>query len=243
MGWRSAASVVARIPNFFGLSSAFSMEPVRSTDVPELSEWEASSFLSKWTFCVANPMLKLGEKRPLQFDDLLHIPKRYSSSLMVATLREAYRTSTAWWFLPRLLIALAKLMYTDVVLMGVYTLLEAGCMVISPLLLRYLLRALQDSSSAECYMWAAILSGIGLFQVVLHHALFFLSMRVGWAWKNTTTALIHDKLIGMDANKLQSSGASTGMMVNMISNDVARFEEFAVVRHCIIPSSLIPSLT
>jgi hypothetical protein len=65
-------------------------------------------------------------------------------------------------------------------------------------------------------------------------------MRVGWAWKNTTTALIHDKLIGMDANKLQSSGASTGMMVNLISNDVARFEEFAVVSPCIQLTSSIP---
>ena len=102
-------------------------------------------------------------------------------------------------------------------------------MVISPLLLQYLLKALENSSSRECYMWAGILSGVGLFQVVIHHALFFISMRMGWVWKNTCTALIHDKLIGMDAIKLQSSGAGTGMMVNLISNDVARFEEFAVV--------------
>lgn len=196
---------------------------------PILSEWEQSSLWTKWTFSVINPVLKLGEQRPLQFEDLLNIEQRYSSSHMVVELSEAYASSKAWWFFPRLFIALMKSTLTDVILVAIYTLLEGGCMVISPLLLRYFLRALEDSSSSACYEWAAILSGVGLFQVILHHVLFMISMRLGWRWKNATTALIHDKLIRMDAIKLQSSGVGTGMMVNLISNDVARFEEVTVV--------------
>ena len=54
-------------------------------------------------------------------------------------------------------------------------------------------------------------------------------MRVGWNWKNASTALVHLKLLHLDSGVLQSSGSGTGMMVNLISNDVSRFEEFAIV--------------
>lgn len=195
-----------------------------------LSEWEKASFWSKWTFSVTNPLLKLGEQRPIQFDDLYHIQERFETARTVLLLKNAYKNSKAWWFIPRLMVALFRYMWFESILVGLFTFIEASCMVISPLLLQYLLKALESSSSDECYMWAGILSGVGLFQVIVHHSLFFISMRMGWTWKNTCTALIHDKLIGMDTIKLQSSGAGTGMMVNLISNDVARFEEFAVVR-------------
>jgi len=54
-------------------------------------------------------------------------------------------------------------------------------------------------------------------------------MRLGWNWKNASTALVHLKLLHLDSGVLQSSGSGTGMMVNLISNDVSRFEEFAIV--------------
>ena len=95
--------------------------------------------------------------------------------------------------------------------------------------LSYLLDSLENDSDQECYKWAAVLSGIAFVQVVIHHIFVFVAMRTGWNWKNATTALIHENLIQMDVNILQSSGSGTGMMVNMISNDVARFEEFTTV--------------
>jgi hypothetical protein len=205
------------------------MSPSTQEDAAEKSEWETSSFLGRWTFSVANPMLKLGEQRPLQFDDLLHIERRYHSSSMVVELKSCYENAKAWWFFPRLLIALLRFRPTEVMLIALYTVAEGACMVISPLLLRFFLRALESGTTGQCYMWAGILSGIGLIQVIIHHVLFMISMRLGWAWKNATTALIHDKLIRMDAIRLQSSGVGTGLMVNLVSNDVARFEEFTVV--------------
>jgi len=196
----------------------------------EQSEWERGSFLGKWTFSIANPMLKEGEKKPLEYDQLLHIPKRDRSEEMLPSFREAYNISKPLWFMPRLMVAQIRWAYVDVIFISVFTVLEAGCMVISPLLLNYLLESLENEDpDRTCYMFAALLSGVGIIQVIIHHVVFFVTMRLGWNWKNVTTALIHEKLIQMDVNILQSSGSGTGMMVNMISNDVARFEEFPVV--------------
>ena len=196
----------------------------------EQSEWERGSFLGKWTFSIANPMLKEGEKKALEYDQLLHIPKRDRSEEMLPSFREAYNISKPFWFMPRLMVAQIRWAYVDVIFISVFTVLEAGCMVISPLLLNYLLESLENEDpDRTCYMFAALLSGVGIIQVIIHHVVFFVTMRLGWNWKNVTTALIHEKLIQMDVNILQSSGSGTGMMVNMISNDVARFEEFPVV--------------
>ncbi len=130
------------------------------------------------------------------------------------------------------MVALMKFCWVDLTIVAVMTVVDAASMLITPFLLSSLLAALEDDDSdSQCYMWAALLTGVAFFQVFNRHSYVFVAMRVGWNWKNATTALIHEKLIQMDVNILQSSGSSTGMMVNMISNDVARFEEFPLVRH------------
>ena len=197
-----------------------------------LSEWEKASTFTKWSFSVANPMLRVGQEKPLEFDQLLHIPKKDRSDEMLPLLREAYKSSKPFWFLPRLMVALMKFCWFDLTIVAVMTVVDATSMLITPYLLSSLLAALEDEESdRQCYMWAALLTGVAFFQVFNRHSYVFVAMRVGWNWKNATTALIHEKLIQMDVNILQSSGSSTGMMVNMISNDVARFEEFPIVRY------------
>ena len=207
---------------------------------PELSEWETASLYSKWTFSVANKMLNEGQKSSLQFEQLLHIPSMDHSGKMLQRLRKSYENSTSFFFMPRLLVALLKFTCFNCTIVAFYTCLENAIMVIQPIILRYLLKALiTKASNSECYMWAAILSGLGFFQVFTHHVLFCISMRTGWNWKNATIALIHDNLIQMDSSVLQSSGTGTGMLVNLISNDVARFEEVSVVSKCQITSSIL----
>lgn len=202
---------------------------IDSNDSNEQSEWEKSSFLKKWTFSVAVDMINEGQKNPLEFHQLLLVPNRDKASYMVSILQHHYKESKPFSILPKLMMALLSAHKFDVFLIGVFTVIENICMVASPVILRYLLLTLSPTYPIEqAYMWAAILSAIGFIQVFIHHVLFFHSMRLGWNWKNETTALIHEKILHLDAGILQSSGTSTGMLVNLISNDVARFEEFAV---------------
>lgn len=194
------------------------------------SEWDKATFLEKWFFSVPNKLLALGMEKPLQFDDLLHISKRDCSGLMMQTLKYHYKNSTHIWFMPRLMVALFKSQSYAAFLSAFYTMFEYACSVVAPLLLRYFLIALEESASdRECYMWAALLSANGLLLVLIHHVNFFFSMRMGWNWKSAVTAFIQERLILLDSGAMQRSGTGTGMLVNLISNDVARFEEFAVV--------------
>jgi hypothetical protein len=193
------------------------------------SEWEEASFYGKWSFSFANNMLNAGESEILELDRLLRTPKEYNASRMVEILKQTYRASKPFWFIPRLMVAMIRMTFVDSLLSSTMSFVDSGCMAIAPLFLQYLLQALETSTTTECFMWAAILSGTAVVQVLVRHALYFIAMRTGWNWKNASTALIYDKLLTMDAGRLQNAGAGTGMMVNLISNDVARFEEFATV--------------
>lgn len=192
-------------------------------------EWESSSFLRKWTFSAANEMLNRGQKQTLQFEDMMNIPSSTQSAKLLKSLKRCYRTSTACCFLPRLMIALLKMASFQVIIVIVFTLAESATRVSLPVVLIYLLSSLQEDEGNASYKWAAILGSISIIQCITHHVLFYFTMKIGWTWKNACTAFIHDRLFYLDGGKLQSSNTSTGMLVNLISNDVARFEEFSVV--------------
>eukprot|EP01038_Epipyxis_sp_PR26KG_P011896 gene11896-15916_t len=194
-----------------------------------LSEWENSNSFSKWTFSVANPMLNIGSSSVLQYDNLMKIPSRDYSVKQLRLLKYYYKHSKGYFFLPRLLIALLRCSIDHWMIVNLLSLIEAATQIILPIILIYLLRSLSDENATyKQFMWAGIMSGIGILQTIIHHVNFFFSMRMGWNWKTSCTAFIHDRLFSLNSNTLQSSGTGTGKLVNMISNDVARFEEFAV---------------
>lgn len=193
-------------------------------------EWDSSSIWNKWTFSVPNIMIKVGMTKALEFDDLLQIPSADQSAKLMRRLKRHYRNSKAIFFIPRLLVALFKLLGTkNMLLIGFYIMAESAFRVALPIVLIFLLTAIPSGTANECYIWAGVLGALSLGQVFSHHIGFLLTYRCGWNWKNATTALIHDRLFYLNGGTLQGSSTSTGMLVNLISNDVSRFEEFAVV--------------
>eukprot|EP01040_Poterioochromonas_malhamensis_P019260 gene19260-22703_t len=152
------------------------------------SPWDRAHPLSKWTFHVANEMLMVGEKRPLQFDDLIEIPE-------VDRAKNADGRIESNGF-PR----------------------NASVV--------FLLDALQNADSYKAYRWAGLIAALGVLQAIVHHILFFVTMRIGWNWRTSCTGLIYDALFKLEGADMHS--VQNGKMVNMISNDVTRIEEFAV---------------
>jgi len=118
-------------------------------EVGPISEWEQASFYQKWSFSVAVDMINEGQRQPLDFQHLMQIPRRDYSSQMVHRLKYHYDSSNSFYVVPRLLVALLKAHYFDVALIAILTLSECTCMVISPLILRYLLQSLNPSYSID----------------------------------------------------------------------------------------------
>jgi ATP-binding cassette subfamily C (CFTR/MRP) protein 4 len=94
------------------------------------------------------------------------------------------------------------------------------------------LDALVRGDAGKAYTWAGVLSAINIIQVFIHHVLFFFTMRLGVNWKQSVISLIYSRLFYLNSSSLTGSSKSgklgTGKLVNMISNDVYKYEEFSV---------------
>ena len=199
-----------------------------SSSSSSIDYWDTLNILNKWSFSFANDMLDVGQTKPLQFQDLLKLPKRDEVNHLCKRLEKCYDNSKAIAFYPRLMVALIWSHWYDFTVMIIWAIAEGAVRIGSPVVLRILLACLADpEKKKDAFIWAGVLGAIGVIQAIIHHILFFYSMRLGWNFKNATTALIYKKLFKIKGNSLASANIDMGTMVNYISNDVGRFEDFS----------------
>jgi ABC-type multidrug transport system fused ATPase/permease subunit len=195
-----------------------------------MNEWENASHWSKWTFSVANRILSKEASRGFKHDDLVQISKDDSSSELVKKLRKTYENSKTFYFIPKLFIALFNINRKAWIFISLLMLLDGIIRILLPVSLIFLLGALNEPTlKNDQYYWACVISILSISQAFVHHTAFYCAIKIGWNWKNACIALIHEKLFELNLNTLQVSGNNSGKLMNMISNDVARLEDFATV--------------
>jgi hypothetical protein len=214
----------------------------------ESSEWDQASLWTKWTFSVANPILNLGMTRQLNFNDLLKLPANDETNLIVQKIDFYYHHTSSIFGIPRLLITLIRAVSSQFILVGLYYLLEGILRIICTILLGLFLKSLQDSDAPlmDSLLIALLLSLCNLLQNFIHHVSFYFSMKMGNNMKIGTIGFIYDRLFEIKGAQLQEADISSGQLVNLISNDVQRFEEWSVVSVSLslsLPLSLSLSLS
>ena len=199
----------------------------------EKCEWESANLFYRYSFKVADSMLAEGLKHPLQMSNLMGICKRDLSLQLSEQLKEKWKTSRKIWIIPRLIVALCRSQSIEFIAVAFYTILEGATRVASPVILGSLLVSLEEKrlGKRDAFIYAAILGGLSFAQTILHHVLFFLSMRMGWNWRSATTGLIYDHMFSLRNSDIFSTKSGTGNLVSLISNDVAVFDSFAIVSY------------
>ncbi|KAL4420399.1 hypothetical protein ABPG75_010055 [Micractinium tetrahymenae] len=114
-----------------------------------------------------------------------------------------------------------------------WTVCEVACRVGAPLVLRQLLawfsgREATDGND-ELYpvwrgwMWAGILGIFGYAYACIHHQLFWYGMRMGFDMRQQAVAAVQAKVLRL--NSVAVADQTAGKIVNLVSNDVRRFED------------------
>lgn len=187
-------------------------------------------------------MLYTGIARPLQFDDTFPVSGHDRVERLTKLLSNSYLNSKSCFGLPRLLVALLRCHEFEYSIVMMYAFIEGCIRIMSPVVLLWFLQDLESSSVPvwRPYMFAALLGTMNLAQTLIHHVLFFFSMRLGWNWKAATTGLVFQRLFLLSGGKATNDTKSTGKLVNLISNDVSFFEEFSVVlAHFALPQYVV----
>ena len=212
--------------------------------IDPLGEWDTCGLFRKWTFTVANQMIHRGLASPLQYDDMMQLPDDDEPHIVTNKIEHAYEDIynsedteirqtelSGESFMPRLMKALITAFQPTLLFMTALTITEGQIRISAALSLKYLLEELSDPSSSDysaAYGYAGLLGGLTIFHTIVHHVLFFWSMRVGWNMKIGTIGAIFNRLFKLDPSKSSNASTETGRLVNLVSNDVFRFEVFFI---------------
>lgn len=204
------------------------------TALPERVGFEHASLFARLTYTFVNPLIRLGaagkiredtgprflpssdtaETLSEQFDEQFDEQKTRHGSSVLRTLLRVHR----YLFVRHLLLAS----------------LETAVRISQPIFLRYLLIWFSyDASDATAtppatsgWVWAALIAVFAYFYVLIHHQTFWCGMRNGMRMRAQMIAAIQRKVLELNASKL--AVVTSGRVVNLVSNDVRRFDEAGV---------------
>jgi hypothetical protein len=190
-----------------GAYESISNAPKTEDDRYVNGEWDDVGLWRRWTFTVSEPMIFEGLKSPLQPPQLMQLPYRDRASKLTE------RITTVWndtenshfiakygldvnhWFMPRLIKVLIQTFNWQFIKMMILTFVEGATRISAALVIRFLLEELMNSGDTttsggsgkgdytNAYLYAILLGTLTTIQTVVHHVLFFYSMRMGWNWK------------------------------------------------------------
>ncbi|KAB0340788.1 hypothetical protein FD754_022828, partial [Muntiacus muntjak] len=194
-----------------------------------------SQLLVEWL----NPLFKIGHKRKLEPDDMYSVlpedrSQRLGEELQGYWDQEVKRVQKDAQE-PSLMKAIVKCYWKSYLIWGVFTFLEEGTRVVQPIFLGKMISYVEnydpnDSVALhEAYGYAAGLSACVLVWAVLHHLYFYHIQRVGMRLRVAMCHMIYRKALRLSSSAMGKT--TTGQIVNLLSNDVSRFDQVMMFLH------------
>ncbi|KAJ3191280.1 hypothetical protein HK101_007909 [Irineochytrium annulatum] len=208
----------------FGTSAVPDMKRKRPRQRAEHGFW------SRWTFRYMNDIIVKSYGTELDPDSFFDVEKNDDANPLSDRLLDNWRAELARakaagrqpniWRVVRSVFGLAMLWP------GLAYFLESFLKIGEAYVLGLVLNWFQDLSAPRWYgyLYASILSGLVICHAFLRHVEPFLSMRLGMQIRVGFITAIYRKCLALSI----SHTSSTGFIVNLVSNDVQRFEDAAL---------------
>ncbi|XP_043748469.1 ATP-binding cassette sub-family C member 4-like isoform X1 [Cervus elaphus] len=200
---------------------------------------QKANFCSRLFVWWLNPLFKIGHKRKLEPDDMYSVlpedrSQRLGEELQGYWDQEVKRAQKDAQE-PSLMKAIIKCYWKSYLIWGVFTFLEEGTRVVQPIFLGKMISYVEnydpnDSVALhEAYGYAAGLSACVLVWAVLHHLYFYHIQRVGMRLRVAVCHMIYGKALRLSSSAMRKT--TTGQIVNLLSNDVSRFDQVMTFLH------------
>ncbi|XP_069457986.1 ATP-binding cassette sub-family C member 4-like isoform X2 [Ovis canadensis] len=203
------------------------------------SPLQKANFCSRLFVWWLNPLFKIGHKRKLEPDDMYSVlPEDRSQHLgeelqgyWDQEVKRAQKDARE----PSLVKAIIKCYWKSYLIWGMFTFLEEGTRVVQPIFLGKMISYVEnydptDSAALhEAYGYAAGLSACVLVWAVLHHLYFYHMQRVGMRLRVAVCHMIYRKALRLSSSAMGKT--TTGQVVNLLSNDVNRFDQVMMFLH------------
>eukprot|EP01064_Diplonema_japonicum_P019531 TRINITY_DN2826_c0_g1_i1.p1 TRINITY_DN2826_c0_g1~~TRINITY_DN2826_c0_g1_i1.p1 ORF type:complete len:1281 (+),score=331.20 TRINITY_DN2826_c0_g1_i1:155-3844(+) len=193
---------------------------------------DAGGWVSKVNYSYVNPLLATGWQRPLNTEDLPPLAEKDKTRTQHRKLRKGWDkvkgTGSDKWRFWR---ALYHAFTAEFWLSAVYNIIESACVIVQPVLLGYLLTWFKDDDDdyTKGGLFTLGFVACSFAAAIVHHQLFYHTMRAGWCSRMGCTALIHEKLL--HSTYSSRINHTNGKIINLVSTDVLRFDQGMVFLH------------
>ncbi|KMZ04219.1 probable multidrug resistance-associated protein lethal(2)03659 [Drosophila simulans] len=200
------------------------MQSMKADELPE-NPRERSNPLSSLMFCFALPVLFKGRKKTLEQKDLYRALKEHKSDSLGDRLCAAWDEQVAKNETPRLGRALTKVFGFHLFITGVFLFAqEFLTKVTQPICLIGVMAyfAGNDPDRSKAQLWAAGLIAGSVFSVCIGHPYMLGLLHLGMKMRVALSSLIYRKALRLSRTALGDT--TVGQVVNLLSNDVGRFD-------------------
>ncbi|KAM9321307.1 ATP-binding cassette sub-family C member 4 [Gastrophryne carolinensis] len=212
------------------------MEPGLKED--KSNPLQSANFCSKLFFCWLNNLFIIGHKRKLEEDDMYKVLPEDRSERLGEELQwywdDELQKAQKKGQVPRLTKAIIRCHWKSYSLLGFFTFIEESVKVIQPIFLGNVISYFEmtdpsDAALTNAYINAAALSVCTLLLAVLHHLYFYHVLRAGMKLRVAMCHMIYKKALRLSNTAMGKT--TTGQIVNLLSNDVNKFDQVTIFLH------------
>uniref|UniRef100_A0A1A7XAW0 Multidrug resistance-associated protein 4 n=2 Tax=Nothobranchiidae TaxID=405002 RepID=A0A1A7XAW0_9TELE len=198
-----------------------------------------ANLLSRVFFWWLNPLFRTGYKRRLEEDDMFEVLTEDKSEYVGQDLqrywdREVHNAAKEMRA-PGLGKVIIRCYWKSYGVLGIFTLIEETIKVVQPVLLGQVIRYFENydphdkTALYETLGYAAGMSFCTMGLAVLHHLYFYNVQRAGMKIRVAMCHMIYKKALSLSSSAMGKT--TTGQIVNLLSNDVNRFDEVTIFLH------------
>ncbi|XP_047432400.1 ATP-binding cassette sub-family C member 4-like [Mugil cephalus] len=198
-----------------------------------------SGWFSRTFLCWLTPLLQLGHKRRLEESDMYRVLPDDRSETLGEELQRFWdrevRTASKELQKPNLARALLRCYGKSYAFAGIFVFLLESIKVFQPLLLGRIILFFEtyqpddQSGLSAAYAYAAAMSISSFGLTVLQHFYYYHVQRTGMKMRVAMCHVIYRKALGLSSESMGRT--TTGQIVNLLSNDVNRFDEVTLNLH------------
>ncbi|XP_038673881.1 multidrug resistance-associated protein 4 [Scyliorhinus canicula] len=213
------------------------MEPVHREEKP--NPLATANIFSSVFFCWLNPLFRIGYKRRLEENDLYKVLPEDGSAKLGEELQRHWdkevQKAKNQARIPHLTKAILKCFWKPYIILGAFTFLEEIIRIAQPIMLGKIINYFENYNpeDTEAYKvafgYAAGIALCTLFLAILHHLYFFHVQRTGMKLRVAMCHMIYRKALRLSNVALAKT--TTGQIVNLLSNDVNKFDQVTIFLH------------
>ncbi|XP_053420094.1 ATP-binding cassette sub-family C member 4 isoform X2 [Nycticebus coucang] len=186
-----------------------------------------------------NPLFKIGYKRRLEEDDMYSVLPEDRSKYLGEELqgfwdKEVLRAEDNAQK-PSLTKAIIKCYWKSYLVLGIFAFIEEGTRVIQPVFLGKMINYFENYDPTDtvalhtAYAYATGLTICALILAILHHLYFYHVQCAGMRLRVAMCHMIYRKALCL--SNMAMGKTTTGQIVNLLSNDVNKFDQVTIFLH------------